>query len=268
MILLNKKRLTLSFTISICLSFGNQYALADPIETVHDKLEKYATDNLSRSELSPDDLKAAYEEYKSWDPAKREEFELKKVTHALLTDFLLHPMERTHEIRQSKNDIELPIDENYVKRLEKYYKMFRVAYMGQKIGKVYHKCRKTDLLVSSLMGLKGRQDLTAKMIYDAIVEYNAIMQRLSDIMIYEDIYGNLDELKQLLNFNNREAVKILKQVVYPQLKKLKSRKALDRVKETFRDKMADHRIIEQGGVLKTVSVENAKRWRQKVLNKP
>lgn len=250
-----------------CISLTCVLSEAGQIETVHEKLEKYATGDAKESGLTPDELQAAFEEYKTWDPTKREDYESQQVTHALLVDFLLHPLEQAGERRRAKNDIALPIDDRYLKRLEKSYKMFRVAYQGQMIGNLYHKCDKTELLIRSLMGLKGKQELTVKMIYDAIVEYNAIMQRLSDIMIYEDVYTSLDELKQLLNFNNRTTVKVLNQVVYPQLSKLKSKKALDQIRNKYREKLADHRIIEVNGALKRVSRADISRWRQKKSTK-
>lgn len=262
---LNGQRDAISLALSICVLLVNHPALlnANPIDTVHDKLENYANENLDDSGLSAGDLEAAFEEYKTWDQTKREEFDSKDITNALLIDFLLHPMEKSHDSRQAKNDIPLLIDEAYVKRLERNYKRFRVAYEGYMIGNHIHKCRKTDLLIRSLMGLKGKQELTTKMIYDAIVEHNALLRRLREIITYEDVYGSLDELKKLLNFFNTSAVKILKEVVYPRLQELKSKKALDNIKNLYRIKMADQRFIEVNGKLKKVSRADATRWIRK-----
>lgn len=225
---------------------SSQAALVDgTIQRVLGKLEAYALGQVDKTGLSIVDFRGALEEAQRWDQSEYIKRKESDPSMSLLNDFLFVPMLRyTDPTRDGvSQEAGSTARQDYITRLEKYYKIFRPAYLGQQIDKLYHRAPKTDILLASLIEAKDSEPLTKIMLEEAVVEYKAVSQRGSEIRAYDDVYSCAKELKLILNYLNRMEVKILSASIFPQVPLIKTQENLDGLREIYKSELRKQNIV-------------------------
>lgn len=234
----------------------SQAGLVDgTIQRVISKLEAYALGQIDNTGLSINDLRGALEEAQSWDQSEYIKKKESDPSVSLLTDFLLVPMLRyTDPTRDGvSQEAGSTARQDYITRLEKYYKIFRPAYLGQTIDKSYHRAPKTDKLLASLIEAKDSEPLTKIMLEEAMIEYKAVSQRCSEIRAYDDVYSCARELKLIFNYLNRMEVKILGKSIFPQVPLIKTQDNIDGIRELYKSELRKLNIVVINGQMYRVA---------------
>lgn len=224
---------------------------------IANKLEAFALGTSGPSSgLTVQELEDAYAEFKTWNDAVVSNIKRSLSLDKLLIDFLLTPMDRYPQLIGTSVPGSGPSTQqlHFIKRLEANYKKFRPAYLGQKLTGSYYSAPKTDTLVCSLWGIRDPKPLSEKMFTDARNELMAYRAKLDEIAEYEDIYSNLDEYTQLINYVNRNEVKELETVIFPLFDSMKSPKNIQQLQDKYvKDMHSKHKYVVQDGKLYVIA---------------
>lgn len=232
------------------------------VEDLMNKLDRYAAGKSASSMLTINDLRAATEQYMNWDERNKRSFKRRYHQIKLLEDFLFIPMSRfcefiseTGDQMTCKEDMEM--QEDYVHRLELFYKQFKPAYQGEMLGYDHAPSKKTDLLLGSLLNLKDHKPLTKKILIDAAKEYRAYKKRIEDIALHDDIFACTEELRLQMNYLNRGEVKLLAEITFPLVDESElNEEKLNSIKNLYQtefSKLKDYKV-HNGIIVKIVRV--------------
>lgn len=228
------------------------------VEDVMNKLDKFAAGKSESSMLTIHDLRAATEQFMSWDEKNKKSFKRRYHQIKLLEDFLFVPMSRFCDLIDSDEKMKCDDDEemrqDYVRRLELFYKQFKPAYQGEMLGNEYANSKKTNVLIASLLDLNNHEPLSKKILVEATKEYRAYQKRIDDIAKHEDIFSCVQELTLELNYSNRGEVKLLAERIFPLVENESSLidENLDSLKSLYKiefSKLKDYQIHE-GAIVK------------------
>lgn len=255
--------LLIVFILTILTISLNKFCLSQKVEvqTVEDvmnKLDKFAAGKSESSMLTIHDLRAATEQFMSWDERNKKSFKRRYHQIKLLEDFLFAPMSRFCDLIDSDDKMKCDDDEemrqDYVRRLELFYKQFKPAYQGEMLGNEYANSKKTNVLLASLLELNNHEPLSKKILLEAAKEYRAYQKRIDDIAKHEDIFSCVEELRLELNYLNRGEVKLLAERIFPLVENESSSisENLDGIKSLYKiefSKLKDYQIY-KGAIVK------------------
>ncbi|CAA3019388.1 Hypothetical predicted protein, partial [Olea europaea subsp. europaea] len=177
-------------------------ASAHAFQDVVSKLEKYATTPYARSSgLTLKDLTNVVDE---WDrmPAEVKAKTLETPQFRLAVHFVVLPTERIRDSFTTNTYAFVA----HVTRCEEAYKRFRPAYLGQVIENQNTGTMKMPKLLEVFGKITGH-DPRPLVIKDFLLfktEADAWRARYEDIVNHEDVYANLDEIRNILNYFNGE----------------------------------------------------------------
>lgn len=213
------------------------------------KLEMYVLQKRPTSGLTMDELERASAEYKSWSNSARTYLPRKLPLMKLFVNFALIPLEN-YQVQISSRGVDQRFEAMYLDRLEKAYKTFRPAYLGQVCGdKSFNKSPKIDLAMNAILGTVpgGAPPVTKRMILDAEAEYDSYLKKLEEIETADDIYGNLNEYMHSLNLVNRGNVRALAKSVFPNIDMVET--DLQKVREDLLEEMGRRNYAVREGKL-------------------
>lgn len=206
--------LAVGATVARALERAELNALSG-IKTVMNKLEAYAMGSKSKSGLTKNELMSVWHAFDSLSQSKKAEFRRSPAVR-LVTDLAVIPMNLIE--KQFGDDPQL--FERHLRRVERAYKRFRPAYMGEPIGDKSFKLKVVNSmkLYSILSGKDKDTRLTLKLIENASREAAMWRQRVDELATTDDIFACLDELENIFNYFNASVLKPLFDHVFPALK--------------------------------------------------
>lgn len=211
----------------------------EAVKKVGEKLEEFVLENKPSSGLTTEELDAALLEYQSW-PQDIVARVRQDAFLRLIIDFAVHPIDLIGS--QLTDDDEAA--ENYIRRLELAYKMFRPAYAGSNIDMDIPRAGK----IMSLLGGVRTGQVTLRHFREALAEYNTWWARYEEITTFEDVYGCLKELKQIMNLMNYSLVQPLKAIspmITPKANPIELREAyLKMLADKYNMKLVDGNFVQ------------------------
>lgn len=243
----NPISLALAF-LCIATVFYQCFANSLSIILVVNKLEDFVQQGKVQSDLTFADLHSALLDFEKLDKASRRQLKEKQPLFHLVSDFFFVPLERHEEVFTVETNVEVAY--GYLKRLEKYYKEFRPAYVCQKqIDGAVHRSEKADELIAALLNSKSQ--ITSKMFRDASTEYDELKERFYKIGESEDILEFISyfgEFRKILNYLNKPEIIVLKKKIFPLLNS-NSESVLSSSRDLFKAEMANYGYVVKNGAL-------------------
>lgn len=185
------------------------------------------------SDLTFQDLMAAYEEFSSWDQESMEHLRASVPFIRLVADFCLLPMKRIFAKDKSRFSDPM-VQQQFIERLEEFYERFRPIYYSETQSEPSESFNspQTDRLIEALMDT-SEQPLTRDLVGAAWEEYRQIEAKIDEIALHENIYEKADEYEQLLNYLNRLDVNAVYEAVFPYIDQLNTEEERLAVKKFY-----------------------------------
>lgn len=198
----------------ICQAQETLSEVSSGIARLQAKLDAYASSQTVVGDIQIGELNRLSQLYQQLPTQNQMALEQKSPEWQLIIELALIPMKRLP--LQIKNEPDLV--RRHLQRVEFNYKRFKPAYHGKQIGEERLrnlKIPKTVALFEMLSSKDKASKLTINYFKRAKMESEVWRERLSELIYFEDIYSNLEEFQNILNYLNHIVFSPLFSYVFP-----------------------------------------------------